>query len=547
MESMAFVPQSLRSPSHAGAVPPHSTQRASLRCNRYPPKQQGSSPPSESATSFAAKALAGAACGAALTGYGRSRSQRRCSMPPRRRGVHVRAASAEALTAVIQERVPMLLESCRINDSREGEGLGLFATRDIEAGEVICKWDVEDTNTVMFPLDGLAESLDTEDYGALAFELLKAEREPEDSGWKSWMTAGVEAPPSHWLRLLLTEPMKVKDIWSSTTRGEDISSMALSIRDDLEELGENATLEEWTAALSVAMSRCVLFDPDDRPVLVLGLDMLQDSYDDNVVATLEYETKGGLLGLGVGGGTYDKIKEVQLKADRDILEGEELLTRYLKKPHAGGYLEKYGFIPPRLLEEIAEGAVMLSFEPVKPDDVWYDEKVRILEERNWTPRPRDFLMAGSDTLIPPIPGMREDDMGVAEKITQCLRFSNIADADAFLLDAVFQANLWENMCDRISQENESRVCEDVMAECDRWIEKLEDEEEEVGEVDKEEDEFQWMLSCLRKTEIDQLKRVKAIWAQELTDTASDLSRPYWVDRQIKKVFPNLKAGDQLNV
>jgi len=455
-------------------------------------------------------------------------------------GVQRQAATKEALTALFELCLPSLMERTRIDDSREGDGLGLYATRNIESGEVICTWDVENPELVMFPLDGLAETLDTEDYGALAFQLLRAEREAEQSAWKPWLASGVEAPETHWLRLILSNPLKVKEIWSSTTRGEDISSMALSLRDDLEQLGEDVSLPEWTRVLSIAMSRAILFDNDDRPVLVLGLDMLQDSGNSNVVAALDYGTSGGLLGLGMGGNTYEKMKEVQLVADRDILEGEELLTKYLRQPHAAGYLERYGFIPPRYLEEISEGAVSIAFEPVGKDDDWFDEKVRVLEDVGKTNRPMDFLVTTTDVLIPPVPGMRYEDMSTVERMVHLLRFTNLADKDAFLLDAVFLANIWENMTDRVSPENESRVCEDIVGECDRWINKLESFDEE--DLD-EEDQFAQMLAKLRQSEIEVLEKIKVIFSQELQDTASDMSRQYWVDRQMKKVFPNMRLNN----
>jgi len=545
MDTSMWIPRASL-PQHGGAAPvPVTTSSGS----RMPSYQQGSRSTAKLPIGAAPAAHllgAAAAMGGLLAAgrHSRHATRRRQNQPlwsaP---GVQRRAVSAEVLkerlSSLFELCAPSLMENARIDDSREGDGLGLYAKRNFESGEVICRWDVENPDVVMFPLDGLAETLDTEDYGAMAFQLLRAERESEQSAWKAWLAAGVEAPETHWLRLILSDPLKVKDIWSSTTRGEDISSMALSLRDDLQQLGEDVSLPEWTRVLSIAMSRSVLFDYDERPVLVLGLDMLQDGADTNVVARLDYGTSGGLLGLGLGGNTYEKMKEVQLVADRDILEGEELLTKYLRQPHPGGYLERYGFIPARFLEELSEGAVSLAFEPVGKDDDWFDEKVRVLEDLGKTNRPMDFLVSTNDVLIAPVPGMRYEDMSTVERMVHALRFNNLADKDAFLLDAVFLANIWENMCDRISPENESRVCEDVVAECDRWINKLETFDEELDESEEEQDRFAKMLAKLRRSEVDVLERIKVIFSQELQDTASDLSRQYWVDRQMKKVFPNM--------
>lgn len=432
--------------------------------------------------------------------------------------------------------VPGFAQAVRVDESREGEGLGLFALRDFEEGETIHRWPL-DSDAVMEPLEALANKFESEDFGALAFQLLKASRSKDPSPWRLWSATGVAAPQNHPVKLLLTDPKSAQLLWSSTTCGGRMSASALRLRDDFNMIKAGATLEEWADTVALVMSRCIVEDDDGAPLLVLGLDLLQDAEDPNVEARVVYETVGGGP-LGMGGEEERVPTEVVLVASREIQEGDELTGRYFDEPHGGRYLERYGFVPARLRGELAPGCAELSFAPTDDEDYNMGVKESHLEDLGFSTDPLIFLFSAEDSLGPPTDSKEAwASKSTLDKMVHILRLRCCGGVDSYLLDAVYIEDLWYNCNFRLSKDNESLVCKSVIDECDRWLERFEQASETQVEG-----EVAAMATDIRRAEAELLQRLRDLFAQELRDTMVDENRTYWADRQLTVLFPQRKGG-----
>eukprot|EP00435_Cladocopium_sp_Y103_P069754 s475_g33.t3 len=305
----------------------------------------------------------------------------------------------------------------------------------------------------------------------LSFPNIKSGAHVAGSGpWKDWFETGVSAPDTHPLKLLLNDPQLAKYIWSSTTCGGQMSGMALQARDDLEQLQGSATFEDWTDTLALVMSRSVIEDRDERPLLIIGLDLLQAAEDPVIKLELNYGKEGAVMGLGGQG--PEKLLGIKVKAVEDIEAGMELTMAYLAKPHAGGYLERYGFVPNWLRGELAESAMQLSISPVDDEDDFLGVKESCLEDLGLTTAPLSFTFSLSDGILAPRETDEWERKSELEKMVQVLRFQTCGGTDSFLLDAVYIERFWYNCNFRLSRNNEILVCQQAMAECDRWLDRF---------------------------------------------------------------------------
>lgn len=462
----------------------------------------------------------------------RAGQHRRRAAKCRRHLVALRATNAESMATVISEACPSIAEVADVRESRAGDGLGLFATRSFDEGDVICELTFENT-TIMKPNSEISNKLESGDFGALAFQILKASRLAQAGPWKDWYETGVSAPANHPLKLLLNDPQLAKYIWSSTTCGGQMSGMALQARDDLEQLQGSATFEDWTETLALVMSRSVIEDRDERPLLVIGLDMLQAAEDPIVKLELNYGKEGAVMGLGGQG--EEKLLGIKVKALEDIEAGMELTTSYLSKPHAGGYLERYGFVPTWLRGELAESAMQLSISPVDEEDEFLAVKESCLEDLGLTTAPLSFTFSLADGILAP----RETDewelKSELEKMVQVMRFCTCGGTDSFLLDAVYVERFWYNCNFRLSRNNEILVCQNAMAECDRWLDRF-DALEATGT--SPDNELARAADDIRRAERDLLQSVKLVFEQELDLIQIDDTIRYWADRAMDEAFPD---------
>lgn len=450
----------------------------------------------------------------------------------RRHRLALRAATAESMAPVMSQWCPLLAEATEVRESRVGDGLGLFATRSFDEGDVICELTFDNT-TIMKPNSDISNKLESGDFGALAFQILKASRSAQSGPWKDWFETGVSAPDTHPLKLLLNDPQLAKYIWSSTTCGGQMSGMALQARDDLEQLQGSATFEDWTDTLALVMSRSVIEDRDERPLLIIGLDLLQAAEDPVIKLELNYGKEGAVMGLGGQG--PEKLLGIKVKAVEDIEAGMELTMAYLAKPHAGGYLERYGFVPNWLRGELAESAMQLSISPVDDEDDFLGVKESCLEDLGLTTAPLSFTFSLSDGILAPRETDEWERKSELEKMVQVLRFQTCGGTDSFLLDAVYVERFWYNCNFRLSRNNEILVCQQAMAECDRWLDRFDALEATGTSPDSP---LARAADDIRRAERDLLQSVKLVFEQELDLIQIDDTIRYWADRAMDEAFPD---------
>jgi len=467
----------------------------------------------------------------------RWRAARHCSQVRRRAAAQ---ASASALAELLAEAAPRLAETARIDESRKGDGLGLFATRALQEGEPLCAWGV-DSPAFMEPLQQLADKFEAQDFGALAFQVLRASRSQQPSLWKKWVESGVSAPETHPLRLAVSDLPVAKQLWSSTTCGGRMSASALSLGTDLQLLQGTATLEDWAEAVALVMSRCIVEDEDGRPLLALGLDLLQDGEESpNVEVKVQYEEVGGGP-LSFGGESKRVLSGIILVASRDIDAGEELTTNYFPYPQGGRYLERYGFLPERCRGELVEVYAELSFAPTdeEEDELYYDKANLLVDlEANEgitiPPGPMTFYFSSEGSTLQPQETQEPwEERTELEKMVHILRLRNLGEKDAFLLDGVYIEDVWNQCGLRISKDNEMLVATTIIEECDRWLERFAIEEDE----EEPQEEILRLAREVARTEAEILVRLKTIFSNEMRDAQYDTKRLYWVDRAMMTLFP----------
>jgi len=440
--------------------------------------------------------------------------------------------TAESMAPILSRGCAPLAEVAEVRESRVGDGLGLFATKSFDEDDEICELTFENTE-ILRPNSALSNQLESADWGALAFQVIKSSRSQGSNVWKDWCDTGVSAPETHPLKLLLTNPVLAKYLWRSTTCGGQMSGQALQVRDDLEQLQGSASLEDWTDALALVMSRTICEDRDERPMLIMGLDLMQAAEDPLVKIELNYGKEGTVMGLGGKG--PEKLLGIKLIALEDIEAGVELTTAYLPKPHAGGYLERYGFVPGWLRGELSESAVQLSIAPAEEEDDFFGVKESCLEDLGLTTAPLSFVFSLNEGILAPRESTEWERKSEIEKMVQVLRFSTCSGSDSFLLDAVYIERFWYNCNFRLSRNNEILACQTAMAECDRWLERFDDLE---AEGDAPDHDLARAADDIRRAERELLESVKKVFEQELDLIQIDDTIRYWADRAMDEAFPD---------
>lgn len=450
--------------------------------------------------------------------------------------VALRASSADQMQQLLEAELPGLMGQVSVRPSSEGDCLSLFAKKAFAEGDVIFRWPL-DSDTVLVSKPELSDQLPSGDWGALAFQVLRATRSKQPVGpWADWIEAGANSPDTHPLKLLFSDVDLARRLWSSTTCGGRMSSAALQLRDDVEAIRGSATLQEWAEALALVQSRSIIEDDSGAPLLVFGLDLLQDGDVPNVEAQRKYTKAPGSSPFGFGSGGEQLMTDIELVATRDLKPGDELLTRYLPKPHGGKYLEQYGFIPTRLQGSFAKACAELAFAPTdEEDDPQYGPKQSLLEDRGLSTDPIPFLISTSEGIYPPKTEKNFDEMTDMDRMVFMLRLRNLGGKESFLLDAVYVSDAWNNCHFYISKDNESQMCKMVLEECDRWLERFRAAEDTFEAA--EEGTLAAAADDIRRGEIDILERVRMIFQQELQETNLTETRRYWADRQMDNIFP----------
>jgi len=449
----------------------------------------------------------------------------------------------QGMTQLLSRDCPELLEVATVQECNSGDGLGLFARRAFEEGEEVMLWlsEAGKSNEVMVPNEKLSDKLGSSYYGALAFQVLKAERVDEPSIWQRWKESGVEAPLEHPLKLLFSDPGLAQRLWNSTTCGGRMGAAAAALRDDVKILGGSVDLEEWADALALVMSRSLVEDSDGRPILVLGLDLVNDTDDPTCTVEAVYEAVGGGI-FGANGEGQLVFRGASLKAARKIEEGEELSIQYFEYPQVGKYLEIYGFVPRRLRGRgMGPASCELVFAGTDDEDGYVYEKTNVLNDWNIPVEPISFHFEGGKPMSRVQEGMDWDNKSQIDRMITLLRMRHIGGSDSFLMDSVLLDFLWENCNYRVSKENEIEACKQVNEEIARWLDRFEKAREEEAEDGPDAPRIaKWMGDC-RENEYDLLYRLQGLMSQEINDVMFSDKVTYWADRQMDKMFPGARA------
>jgi len=431
-----------------------------------------------------------------------------------------------------------LRQAAELGASGIGKGLGLYACRDYEVDEVIFSWEIDGDAVLQAP-ELMAKKFQAGAYGALAFQVLKAARSTEPSPWRDWFAAGAESPRWHPCRLLGSNPALAQEMWMSTTCGSSMSSTALDIKDDLELLKGQSDLEEWSSMMALVMSRSLVKDPNGEPMLVLGIDFLQDGDSPNVEFNIKYRTEGGGF-LGLGPDAKQVPIEVELVARQSIVSGEELTCRYFEREFPGKYLEIFGFVPGHMRTDFGATSVQLEFAPTDEEEDWhFNVKEQMLEDIDMTTDPIRFVISSGDAMDPPEEETVDyEDKSVMGKIAHILRLKNVGGEESYLIEPVFIKKLWGFCNFRISKNNELAVLEDIMKECDRWLELFQRLD---GTEEPDENELSATIAMVRKKEADLLRNMRTTVEQSSRETKQDTSRRYWVDRRMEEMFEGVRT------
>lgn len=323
-----------------------------------------------------------------------------------------------------------------------------------------------------------------------------------------------------------------------------MSAAASAAAADIKVLKGSLQLQDWFNTIALAMSHSFVESDDDLPLLIFGFDLLQDGDLPNVKVELRYEGSNQLFGISLGSeqdADSRKLEEVALVASCPVEEGEELTVRYLEEPHAGAYLERYGFVPPRLLAQ-ADASTELVFTPVTDEetDPLYYEKQNHLGDLGLRLRPIPFLFVGRSSTSRPRPGQEKwTKARTMDKMCWTLRFRHLGGKDSFLIDTVFEQEAWSRCCGVISLPNEELVSKSVLEESQLWLSRFEEADKwTVPEGD--EDSIAGVASEVRSGEAALLSALAEVFEQEIRTlrgaSAGDIYQT-WADRQMSSLFP----------
>ena len=369
----------------------------------------------------------------------------------------IRASEAQQVAAWVAQSGGQC-DAVRVTAS--DKGLGLVAAKDVRRGDDLLSVPLSlglTTETVLRSSIGafLADfEPELGDYAFIAIALLHERRLGDQSELAPWMSATTLLPPGGFGDLPpLWEGDELAELAGATTAGA--AARRAAIQADFEWLEENVfetspvvfppfvfTLEAYTAAVAVAISRCVTGSGDDAydevPMLVPMLDLPNHEGAAPSATAQARAEKGGLFG---GGGTPACAV---LVATRDVNAGEPVCLRYDGET-SGQLLLDYGF-----LEEPVEPVAMFTFE-LDENDRFLDEKLDVLEQAGFGFD--NSWLIGEDA---PPPG----------ELIAFLRLKNLNAADAFLLEPVFIDAIWsEHLQLPVSKENEEAALNEGAQRC----------------------------------------------------------------------------------
>lgn len=357
----------------------------------------------------------------------------------------------------------------------EGRRLGLVATQNLNAGEVVVAIPYDDQYEMTAALapqvfgDIFPEEYDgwTGDAGLISLLVLNEIALVDGKGTPRKRPKALESFMQQWATLLpleLDHPL----LWSEEDQEVLQCSSTKKIYRQLDDIEEDATwlvenifskdsqrfpsevtldgrtvpcfsVEGFKWAMACVQSRSFFVDGSLR--LMPVLDMCNHADDGE-------EIRGGTMG------TFGTTKGAQLVASKACKSGEEVCCSYGPKS-AADYLLEHGFCP----EQSFKTAVSeLTFE-VDPDDRFRDDKLDILEFETYDQAPMDPNQSFDVVSVLGRDGEPDPAM------IQFVRLCKLGSTDAFLLESIFRKEVWGFMELPVSEANELAVVNAILEAC----------------------------------------------------------------------------------
>ena len=378
----------------------------------------------------------------------------------------------------------------------------------------------------------------TGSVGVIALKLLRERRLGDESRMQPWISAmpqRVESP--------LCWPAAAQEL-ARTASVRRLGDLLDDAKDDfatLEKLGwaglpgGAATPEEWSDSLSVALSRAVWLEREDKKLsLVLAPVADSCSHASSAVGggAVEGPSEGGIGAIGkmLGGGSAapDALRGLVVTAGRELKKGDEIKvdfalhadqsSRAVGEKSAAAWLEEQGRLPQDVVDlwQKGGGSVQLSFA-LDPNDPMLADKELVLE---------DAGAAAEGTLRLDTKAGGQLDL----EATRFLRLLLLQGGDTFILEPIFLTKVWDELAMPFSQENERAVAEAVVSRCEQELEALSAPPEDAGaEVDEV---LSKRCRVLREGEVRALEMARDFYRRELEGL--DL-QDYYQERRLQQL------------
>ena len=378
--------------------------------------------------------------------------------------------------------------SIGVSSSSDGKRLGLFATSNINKGDVILAmpYDERIELSASIALKKVFTGILSDEYdgwtgenGLIALMLLNEVARLDGNGvdlpkrpdaLQNFIKSWIESLPS---------PSEMEEmhpfLWSEEDQEVLQSSSTNKVYQALDDIEEDATwldenifskdrtkfpetfsfngdtipgfsIDGYKWAMALVKSRTVFADGQIRLIPVID--------------TCNHDDDGQEI-IGSTMGTFGTTKGVELRASRSYKKGEEVFCSYGPKS-AADYLLEHGFCPDQCWKQSVSE---VTFE-LDPEDRFYDDKLDILEFETYEQAPLD--PAQSFDLIS-APG-RDGEPDPA--MIQFVRLCKLGATDAFLLESIFRKEVWGFMSLPVSEKNELEVVNAIMEVCEAAVEEL---------------------------------------------------------------------------
>ena len=265
-------------------------------------------------------------------------------------------------------------------------------------------------------------------------------------------------------------------------------------------------LDGFTWAMAIAASRSIFVDGSSQLIPVMDM----ANHDDIGVE----EVRGGFMG------TFGTTKGIVMRtaAGRTFEKGQEVLVSYGPKS-AAEYLLEHGFVP-KVARALKTSVAEITFA-VDQEDRFYDDKIDILEFDTYDNAPMEPTQ--SFDVVSEVGRDGEPDPAMI----QFLRLLKLNAKDAFLLESIFRAEVWEFMAYPVSEPNERAVLEAVVDACTKALSGTEGVE---STADDDENSPTSLCAVVRASERRALSRTLEYVSRE--KEALDL-KEYYQERRLK--------------